>query len=176
MTTLASPVSEAATEKRRRRPPAFPSDVYATAAALFPGSRRTQQSAIYAHGAVVRLVALAQWPDPEWAVISRWLLEEFTFTTVLAELGRIDDEDAFLRALVALRDARPATAKAAAAWLRQRRLGSADRAGSVDELAELLTRTLNRYLVEHPPCEWSTVYEALRAVEWCVAEAEGESP
>jgi hypothetical protein len=82
--------------------------------------------------------------------------------TILAELGRIDDEQEREAMALYLCEHKPTT-RQAVALIRQYRLGTRP-PGSVVQLADVIRRAIATYQAEHEPLTDDEVYQALHDV------------
>jgi len=125
-----SRIAAAAAQKRPRgRPPAFSPEAMAIARSTGARSRRSQQDFLYRLKAAHLLRRIAALRSSAAARLS-WLIDLETGRclqpSVLAELGRINDNRAMLRLALALCDVKPPT-KVAINWIRQKRREGLDR-------------------------------------------------
>jgi hypothetical protein len=146
-------ISEKISEKRKRGRPQL---LHPKLRAIYAqdqqyASERTIQNTSY-H---IRAFALLQ--EEPWA---EWLIGYTSKEgkpgkvrkTILAELGRLDDDTDLVMMARAICASRPNT-RDALARIRQFRLGG--RLGSISQLTELLRRTVDTYLCEHADFSWA---------------------
>jgi hypothetical protein len=124
-------------------------------------TRHTRTNAVHIQDALGQFVN-----DPRFA----WLGSDTTplRRTILAELGRIEDEA--VRELIALDvcAAQPKT-REAVARIRAFRLGRSPQ-GSAAQLYRALLNTLQEYRVAHPDMPWDAVQEAADRLCWWVED------
>jgi hypothetical protein len=144
--------------------------------ALFP-NERTARARQHRHYALRALHVLGGTREPAFA----WLCpDEETIVrreggllwTILAELGRVRDEDELREMALDVCDLKPRSRKGVA-LVRAWRLGRVPRA-TVDALMWSLVTFVNRYLDSHPGMSEATACRALVEASWVFSPDPGE--
>ncbi len=154
-------ISEMSSEKPNRgRPRVIPDDatIRLFVGGFSPGvtTERGRQNAFYALRA---LAALSREKNDEGKPPPfAWLAAgDRARKTILAELGRIDDDRLLVSAAQHLCDAKPTTRRAVA-WLRRLR-GTGGDAPDAGQVASAVIRTVNQYAQDHPEIDNAQLYE-----------------
>lgn len=164
-------ISEEASKKRRGRPRAFTPQWLKILRDMFPDitTERGMQERAYQLQAHTVLKS-----DPT----CRWLIDEEGISagkpnsyrpSILAALGRIEDEDDMRAIARRICELKPNT-KAAAAIVRQYRTGKASPA-SIESLTSILITTIDKYLAQHRDTTWEQIQQGLQRAWDAVEES-----
>jgi hypothetical protein len=175
-------ITENVSEKPKRgRPLVIPGQTRALyeAYGLFVeiGTERGRQDVYYRQ----RAIHVLRITDREASAPFRWLADIELMKgasrngwrrTILAALGRIDDDDQLRETALVICEAKPSTRKAVA-MIRRWRLGKSA-GGTADGLRGELIRHLNDYLRRYPDTPWEVITEAVEGVHESVEESAGQ--
>jgi|TARA_B100001964_G_C14051899_1_gene517404 hypothetical protein len=164
-------ISEAVSEKRKRgRPPTFTPEYRALMKAFFPDvqTRRGMTNVLYQQQALGLLRDDARF---------KWLVDKDKMIagepnawkpSILAELGRISDEETLKVVALRVCEVKPKT-KDAIAEIRRFRTGKTA-AGNASDLYSALATRMNDYIQQHPGMPLSEVDDAVLALLGSVQE------
>ncbi len=166
------PVSENPTRRERGRPAKMTPEQVAICDSMFPEvkTRRGQQNIIYRLRAmsILREDSRFLWLiDPEKAIQGKpgsWR------PSILAELGRLEDQDAMRAVALRICELKP-KARQAVSMIRRARTG-AKGDGDAVSLSHAIIRTISDYLAAHPATTWQQVYAALGNASDAVAASQ----
>ena len=167
--------SENPIRRGRGRPVKMVPEEFAICHTMFPDikTRRGQQNVIYRLRAmnILKKDSRFRWLiDPQGAMQGKagsWQ------PSILAELGRFEDDEAMLSVALRICELKP-KAREAVSMIRRARTGSKG-AGNAVTLSQAIIQTINDYMAVHPATTWQQVNMALVNASDAVADSQEES-